>query len=324
MVPRVPIVGTGSGKRHTGTMTTASPPTSIPALVERSGLWPIRVLWFLLPVLVGPGLLDTVDGRSAAVATVVEVLAWGAWFIGLVSVFAPSTVTLTALRMVAPAAAVAPLFGAVTAGEWPNSALVAIGTGLVVTAVALLPSTGDPMINGSAYGAERRMALRPPASVLVGPLYAVWALVFAGTITGPLLLAAGNWWLGLPLLALGALVVFLGSRSFHQLSRRWIVFVPAGFVIHDYWSLAESLLFQRSIKPVLGPVRAGLDRDQPAVDLTAGARGLALAVRLTDPMPTAVRNRRAVESRTATEFWFAPTLPGRVIAEARTRAIRID
>ncbi len=305
-------------------MTTTTSPASIPALVERSGLWPIRVLWFLVPVLVGPGLLDTVDGRSGPVATVVEILAWGAWFIGLVSVFAPSTVTLTALRMVAPSTVVAPLLGAITAGEWPDTALVAIGAGIVVTAVAFLPSTGDPMINGSAYGAERRMALRPPASVVVGPLYLVWALVFAGTVSGPLLLAAGNWRLGVPALVIGSLFVFLGARSFHQLSRRWIVFVPAGFVIHDYWSLAESLLFQRSIKPVLGPARSERDRSQPAIDLTAGARGLALAVRLDEPMPTAVRNRRSVESKTATEFWFAPTLPGRVIAEARTRAIRID
>ncbi len=319
--------------RQNGGMTTVSPPTTLPALIERGGLWPIRIMWFVLPLLVGPGLLDAVAGRSDPVQNVVEFGAWAAWFIGLVSVMAPSTVTLTMLRTIAPAAVAAPLLGAVTSGDWPVSVLVAVLGGLVANVVAFLPTTGEPMINGSAYGAEKRMALRPPASVLIGPLYLAWFAVFAGVTTGPLLLATKNWWLGVPLTVVGALLAVAGVRSLHQLARRWVVFVPVGFVIHDYWSLAESLLVQRKTKPTLGPARTdqavtdGIEGDGGAtkapVDLTAGALGLALSLRLPDPMPTALRRKGQVESTTATEFWFSPTRPGRVLAEARTRAITI-
>lgn len=313
-------------------MTTVSPPTTLPALIERGGLWPIRLLWFVLPLLIGPGLLATVDGRSTPVQTLVEIGAWAAWFVGLVSAMAPSTVTLTLLRTIAPATVVAPLLGATTAGEWPISVLIAVLGGLAVNAVAFLPTTGEPMINGSAYGAEKRMALRPPASVLIGPLYLAWTAVFAGVITGPLFLAAKNWLVGVPLTIVGAFLAVTGVRSLHQLARRWVVFVPVGFVIHDYWSLAESLLVQRKIKPTLGPARTDHpDAERPPhegatkgpVDLTAGALGLALSLRLPDPMPTALRAKGQVESTTATEFLFSPTRPGRVLAEARTRAITI-
>ncbi len=315
-------------------MTTVSPPTALPALIERSGLWPIRAAWFVLPLLVGPGVLATVDHRSGAVQAVVEVGAWAAWFVGMVCVMAPSTVTLTLLRTIAPATLIAPLLGVVTGGEWTTGVLVAVIGGLVVNAIAFLPTTGEPMVNGSAYGAEKRMTLRPPASVLIGPLYLAWIAVFAGVITGPLLLASKNWLLGPPLTVIGFLLAIAGVRSLHQLARRWVVFVPVGFVIHDYWSLAESLLVQRSTKPTLGPAQppasqdaaASSNDDSPAgepIDLTAGAFGLALSIRLPDPMPTARRTRGQVVSTTGTEFWFSPTRPGRVLTEARTRAITI-
>jgi hypothetical protein len=302
-------------------MTATTSLDSLPALIERSGLWPMRVVWFVQPLLVGSGLLDAVGDRSAPVRLVIEIGSWLVWFVGMVSVMAPSTVTLTLLRIVAPAAIVAPLGAALLAGSVSNSVLVAIGAGALANAIAFLPSTGDPMINGSAYGSERRMALRPPASVLVGPIYAVWAIVAAGTFGGPLLLASRQWILGVPLTVIGAAFVFLGVRSLHQLSRRWIVFVPAGFVIHDFWLLAESLLVQRSIRPSLGPAEA--PAPDGTVDLTAGARGLALAIRVDEPLPTALRTRRSVEATTGTEFWFTPSLPGKVLTEARARAITI-
>ncbi len=304
-------------------MTAVSSPTTLPALLERSALWPIRIAWFVLPLVVGPGLLAAVDGRSEPVQTVVEIGAWAAWFVGLICVMAPSTVTLTLLRTIAPATVVAPVLAAITAGSWPVSVSIALLGGVVVNAIAFLPTTGEPMINGSAYGAEKRMALRAPASVLIGPLYLAWVITFAGVITGPLFLAAGNWIVGVPLTILGALLAVAGVRSLHQLSRRWVVFVPVGFVIHDYWSLAESLLVQRSTKPTLGPAAAEAPDLTAPVDLTAGAPGLALSIRLPDPMPTAIRRNRQVESRTATEFLFSPTRPGRVLSEARTRAITI-
>ncbi|MEZ5228298.1 MAG: hypothetical protein R2710_16985 [Acidimicrobiales bacterium] len=282
-------------------MTTVSSPTTLPALIERGGLWPVRIVWFVLPLLIGPGLLDTVDGRSGPVQTVVEVGAWAAWFVGLVSVMAPSTVTLTLLRTVAPATVVAPLVGALTAGSWPVGVVIALLGGLVANAIVFLPTTGEPMINGSAYGAEKRMALRPPASILIGPLYLAWGAVFVGVAAGPLLLAAKNWWLGVPLTIVGIFLAITGVRSLHQLSRRWIVFVPVGFVIHDYWSLAESLLVQRKNQTHARPSRRPSERRPTPIPAPPTARSTSPAGALRSgpvaPAPRADANHVAGQGR---------------------------
>ena len=52
-----------------------------PKLIETVGLWPLRLLWFGLPLLAGPGFSQMLDGRSAAVATVSEIGLWLMWFL---------------------------------------------------------------------------------------------------------------------------------------------------------------------------------------------------------------------------------------------------
>ena len=47
---------------------------------------------------------------------------------------------------------------------------------------------GSDFVNGSSYGDERRVALRPPTALLVGPIEAVWA----GTAV-PLPVAVVRW-----------------------------------------------------------------------------------------------------------------------------------
>ncbi len=296
-------------------------------VLQRLGLWPVRLIWLLQPLLVGPGILDAVSGRSEPVRLVVEVGLWAGWLAGMIAVLAPSTVSLTLVRTLAPAAPAAALLAATTAGEWNARTLTSIGAGLVTVGLIFLPVVGDPMINGSAYGSERRMALRPPAAVLLGPVQLAWLMVFAGTITGPLLLAAKQYLLGILLTALGAALIYQGARTLHQLARRWLVFVPAGFVIHDYYRLAESLLIQRRLAPELGLADAGHsgdDLDTERIDLSAGALGLALAVRVGEPLPLAMRTGRSVTTRSGREFIFTPSLPGQALAEARVRAIRIE
>ena len=289
-------------------------------MLERLRLWPLRLLWLALPLTVGQAVLDGITSRSSAVQAVAEIGLWLAWFVGLVATLAPSTVTLTILRIVAPASVAVTVAAFIASGEATNWLVIGFGHAVVTTVVALMPMTGDPMINGSAYGSERRMALRPPAPVLLGPIQLAWLAVAAGATVGPLLLAAKQWVVGIPLTALGIAAVYFGGRALHQLSRRWIVFVPAGFVIHDYLSLAESLLIQRRQKPRLGPADAD---DDDRLDLSGGALGLALSVSIDDEVPVALRRNRTVESTTASHFVFTPSLPGQLLQEARARAISI-
>ncbi len=289
----------------------------------RLGLWPARVAWFILPLVAGFGFRDLLADRSDTVALVAEVGLWVGWFTGLVCLLAPSTVSLTVIRILAPGSVLAVLV-AIAADGFTVSALVALALGGTVIACVIILSawTGDIMVNGSAYGPERRMALRPPAALVLGPLQLVWLLVMAGLMTGPLLIAAGQIIVGIPLVGIGAAAVYFGSRSLHQLSRRWIVFVPAGFVLHDYFVLAESLLMARKSMASLGPLP--LDKGE-LLDLSGGSRGLALLAELKEETPLAIRaGRGRVDTFSARRIVFTPSLPGALIKEARIRGIRIQ
>jgi hypothetical protein len=300
--------------------TTARPEGTVAGLL--SSAWPMRVAWFLLAVVAAPGLGQALDGRSEPVQWLAAIGSWGGWTVGLVAALVPTTVSLTALRILAPGAVGVVALALVAAGGAGPAGLAALGAAVVVTMVAFLASTGDVMINGSAYGPERRMALRPPAPLVVGPVQVVWLAVFAGAVSGPLLVAAGQLAAGIPLTAVGAAVAAAGCRSLHRLSKRWAVFVPAGFVLHDQFTLAESVLIRRPEVVRLGPARR--DDLEGAADLTAGARGLALEVQLRGPVKLGLRQRSAqVRSVEADRLVFTPSLPGALLAEARARGLPV-
>ena len=81
-----------------------------------------------------------------------------------------------------------------------------------------------------------------------------------------------------------ALALAVLPRRFHLLSRRFLVFVPAGLVVHDHLVLAETALFRwvevRSVERALAGTTA--------LDLTGGALGAAVEVTL-DGEQTVVR-----------------------------------
>ncbi len=289
-------------------------------LLERLGIWPARVAWFLLPALIGPAAATGLDNRSDAVQLVAEILMWAAWFVGMVCLFAPNTVSLTLFRIVAPgsglAAALLTLAGTPSPGR---AALAAFGAALA-TGLAFLAPTGDVMVNGSAYGPERRLALRTPASLLIGPIPVAWALLVATVVLGPLTLASQRWVVGGILTILAVPFAYVVGRSLHQLSRRWIVFTPAGFVIHDYFVLAESILLKRSDIAELGPAPAD---PKGTLDISAGAKGLALQVEAKEPLSVVVRDGRNAAVTETVRLIFTPTLPGRLLREARIRGINV-
>ncbi len=291
-----------------------------PMSLEKLGLWPARITWFLLPFVAGPGLTSGLDGRSGPVQAVAEIMMWGAWFAGLVCLLAPSTVSLTVLRIVAPGSIVAAVLVLRDGKVDTGLGLLALVWCALATGAAFLSITGDAMVNGSAYGPERRLALRPPASLLLGPIVFSWGLLAFSAIAGPLLLAAKNWVLGIVVTALaGALSYFVG-RSLHQLSRRWIVFTPAGFVIHDYFVLAESILLRRQDIAELGPAPA---EPRGSLDISGGSPGLALQIEAKEPLSVVVRDGRSAGAVDSVRLIFSPTLPGQLLREARVRGITI-
>lgn len=288
--------------------------------------WAFRGLWVVLPVAAGPALGAALDGRNDTVALVASVILWLGWAAVLVASLVPSTVGLTVLRMLAPAAGVATAW-AVVVGTDADFGEVGVGdvVGLVVTAaaavVAMAPSVGDAFVDGSSYGPERRFALRVPAPVLLGPLELTWAVALAGVLTGPLLLAAEQWVVGVAALLVGLPLAFWAVRSLHALSRRWLVFVPGGLVIHDPLTVTESVLMPKTMVAHLGPAPADTD----AYDLTQRAAGLALQVDLTEPLPVSLYRPRAERAETATveRLLFTPTRPAHVLDAAEERRLPV-
>jgi hypothetical protein len=131
------------------------------------------------------------------------------------------------------------------------------------------------------------------------------------------------------------------ARSLHQLSRRWVVLVPAGFVVHDPFTMPEPQLFLRRTITRLGPALEADDRVVEApligpdptdlepvgdrvIDLTAGAPGLALELRLAEPVDLLLRRgRRTAETVPALAILFTPARPTRVLDAARERRIPV-
>lgn len=303
-------------------------------ILERMGLWPARLIWLAAPLTIGPALARASQARPPTPGLVVEIALWVAWFAVLVAALTPSPLSLTVARIAGPAT-IGATVAAWLAEGWDGSVLSGLGFGTLFCAVAFLPTFGDRMINGSAYGSERRMALRPPAFVLLGPAQLAWGLVFAGLIAGPLLVLAERYILAAVAVPLGAVAAWAGGRVLHQLARRWVVFVPAGFVIRDPMVLVDSVLLRRNQVAALGPALVGDghpnppagpldgDPDSARIDLSGGALGLALEVALKETTPITLRERGGLRNQDVSAIVFSPTLPGAMLSEARIRGMKI-
>lgn len=276
--------------------------------------WVVRGLWATLPVTLGPAVADALDSRSTAVRTTASVGLWAVWAVVVVATLVPHPLALTALRVAAP--------GAVLVAFLAEPSALATGAAVAVCGIALLPETAMPFVNGPAYPNERRYPLRPPGPLLLGTLEVAWFLAVALPAGGALLLAARQWVVGAVVLAVGLPSAALLLRALHGLSRRWVVFVPAGIVLHDPIALTDPVLFQRKTTASLRLAAADTD----SLDLTKGAFGPAVELELTEkvPMVLTTPGRSAGEAGASARLLFAPTRPGAVLAEAERRRLPVD
>jgi hypothetical protein len=285
-------------------------------------LLPLRLLWATLPLTLGPLLADGLDPRRSAFRSAVSSVAWAVWAVTLVATLVPRTVTLTVVRIVVPATVPAAVWAALAADD-PGTATTIIGlvAAVVSTIAAFVAPAGEAFVDGSSYGDERRMPLRPPGLLLLGPLELAWAVAVAGATAGPLLLADQQWVPGAVVTIVGFGLAHFAVKALHRLSRRWLVFVPAGFVVHDHLALAEPVLFPRTMVASAGIARQGTT----ATDLTMGALGVAVEARLTEAtsiVPT--RRDRTNEAVDIDSFLVAPSRPGAALVEAKRRRITVS
>jgi hypothetical protein len=282
-------------------------------------VWLLRAGWLVVPLAVAPALAGALDGRDGVPLLLATL--WTGWAVGLVATFVPSTASLTAIRVLAPVAVVVAVITAFSGADAPSVAL-AVAVTTLVTVVAFTAEVGEAFVQGSAYGDERRFPLRPPAALLAGPLVVAWVLTVGPLVSAVLLLAGGRWIAGGALAVIGAILAVVLVRRLHRLATRFVVLVPAGFVVHDPVLLAQTAMFRRADVAALGLARPGTDD----VDLSGPALGRAVEVRLRRSSPVVVagtlqhRQGRTVDIGA---FLVAPTRPGRLLAEADRRGYAV-
>jgi hypothetical protein len=287
---------------------------------ELPGPWPARIAWAALPVTVGPVLGDALAERSLSVARAGSTLAWAVWVTGLLAVVVPRTVSLTAVRIAAPLVLPVALWAALTV-DGGASAVVAVAWAALVLLAVLWPEVAESFADGSSYGDERRMLLRTPTPLLLGPVPLAWAAAVVGPIAGVLLLAARQWALGAFVLLVGGALSLAAVRALHGLARRWVVFVPAGLVLHDLLAWGAPVVFPRSGGAGRGPATTA-SGNREVCDLTLGTIGVVLQLDLREPLEVAPRRgRQALDLVPAQHIRFAPARPGAVLTEARRRRI---
>jgi hypothetical protein len=279
--------------------------------------WLVRLSWLAIPFTVGTAIAGALDGRSTAVQLTAAVLLWTAWAAVVVGLLVPRPASLVGLRVAGAALVPLVAWSGDSALDWWVAGVHAV----VMTALALAPATGEWLVNGTAYGYERRYPLRVPVPILAGPIEVAALALVPAVAAGPLLLAAGRW-AGVVALALGIPVAVVLFRALHSMAMRWAVLVPAGLVLKDHLSLPDPILFRRADIEVLQSAPAASD----ALDLTAGAPGRALELRLRDPQH--IDRMRPVRrgAEPYDEVWrmlFTPTRPDALLQDAASRNIRV-
>lgn len=241
-----------------------------------------------------------------------SLLAWLLWGLALIAMLVPRTATLTLVRFVVPGSLAVAAWSTIGADR-PVWAAAGIAASVVATLCLAAPGVSDAFVDGSSYGAERRVALRIPPLVLVGPVAVAWVVGAAGVVGGPMFLAAERWVVGALATAAGAVVVPLVLQRLHMLSQRWLVFVPAGIVVHDPLTLSEPVLFQRHLLRRVGPAPADTD----ALDATGGALGLGIEIRGAEPISVGLRRGRTADELTEVPgLVVTPTRPAATLALA--------
>ena len=286
-------------------------------------LWALRIVWVTLPLTAGPAVSTALRAWADAPELVAEVLLWVSWATGLLAALAPRPLSLTAVRVIAPAYVVVAIVAVV---DGSPSTIASVGA-LVATVVALaLASTHDlglASANALAYGDEQRVLLRTPPALFLGPL-PIARLVLAAAASVPLLLLADEQWvIGVITLVLAVPAGIVLARALHGLSRRWGVLVPAGFVIADPLTLSDPVLFLRErIMSMHAADAAPVPPDVLDLRLGAGAGSVALVF---DEAAELGRRagRGASETVAARELRFSVARRDAFLSAAGARRIRV-
>jgi hypothetical protein len=238
----------------------------IPLRPERIAVSVVLLAWVVLAF--SAPWQTIADDASRSVSWVLLTWGWLLWTGVGASLLVPSPMSLTIVRIVVPLSVVISIVA---------SQPIAVFCSVVTLIVCASPVFVDAMVQGGAYGDEKRFALRTPLPYVV-PAVIAWAIYTTSLVGGSLLLAAQQYAIGAILIALGLFLSRTIPKRLHRLARRWLVLVPVGVVVHDHLVLHETIMSPSAkIMSVVRTAEVG-----EAADLTGGTIGDRITITLTE------------------------------------------
>ena len=267
--------------------------------------WLVRVLW-LVAALLPNNLTDTMSSHSQILRTTMSVELWGLWALVALATWLHHPISLTTARCIVPVVVAHLLVGL------PNSSfgvanVIGAACALVALVLTYTSDYGSIHVQAGAYGDERRYLLRVPAPIVM-PLIIGWGVMVVVVSTTPLMLASERYVVGGIGVVLSLGLLWQLPVRLHRLSRRWLVKVPAGWVVHDDVVLSENLLIKTHDVVSMSLALEGSD----AIDLTGMTRGVPIEVQLreiTDVRltPLSAKLLKTVDALHVKAFLVAPT-----------------
>jgi len=281
-------------------------------------IWALRVAWLALPFTAENMFDNALSASTRSVQITATIGLWFLWALGLLMSLVPLSSLLTPFRVLAAMNVVIVIWGAI---ESPASLLgiVTLCLSGCFFVLAFTPQVGFWHVNGSSYGDEVRIPLKPPGAMLLGPIPISSSGIVVTLISTPVLLADKQWLAGCLIAGFGGVCSFVAFRSLHALTQRWLVFVPAGVVIHDPLLLGDPFLVKRNGIRSIHLALVGSD----AEDLTMSSLGHAIEVELHQEAEIAVRKGPKAEPilLNVISFTVSASLLSSVFSEAQRRSI---
>ena len=220
--------------------------------------WPVRVLWVFV----------------ALVQHSFSVGIWILWAVAAVASWILHPISLTAIRLSSPVVFIY-LIAQLPSEDFGVIPVVTATASLVSLLLIYTSDFGMLQVQAGAYGNERRFLLRIPVS-LVLPTLLTWVVLTALFVIADNLFASGLWIGGLVVSLFSAAATWKFAPQLHRLSLRWLVRVPAGWVIHDGVLLAENLLLRTHNVASMQLAPAATE----AIDLSGITHGIPLEISL--------------------------------------------
>ena len=199
---------------------------------------------------------------------------WILWTVTAIATWILHPISLSAIRLSSPVVFIA-LIAQLPAEDF-GILPVAVSTAALISLLLIYTSDfGMIQVQAGAYGNERRFLLRIPAS-LVLPSFLTWAVLATLFVVADNLFGSDLWVGGFIASVLAAAAIWKFAPQLHRLSLRWLVRVPAGWVIHDGVLLAENLLMRSHNVASLQLAPA----DTEAIDLSGITYGIPLEISL--------------------------------------------